>query len=102
MLIKGDYPDSPRGQWYKSLTDNNGRSCCDISDCKEVEARTINGYWEVNIKEKWYKVPADKILKNKENPTGSAVACYSQFQNEVTYDDNGQPVFFCFIEPTLF
>lgn len=101
MLVKGDYPDSPRANWYKSLKTEYGASCCDISDCKEVDARTVNGYWEVRIADKWYRVPQEKILKGKDNPTGSAVACYSQYKDEVLFVE-GQPVFYCFVEPTLF
>ena len=62
-------PNSDIGRWFKSLKSNNGLPCCHVSDCRRVQARLIDGYYEALIDEHWARVPDDKI-RHVENPTG--------------------------------
>jgi hypothetical protein len=67
--------------WFKSLRQpGTGMSCCDISDCQAVNARTSAEGYEVFIDGRWIAVPEDKILNGKNNPLGRAVACYTPRQ----------------------
>src|SRR5215468_6727045 len=81
----GADPDSPLGQWYKSLqAPHTGKQCCSISDCRPVLAREKNGRWEVYLENalsetlelgngRWVTVPEDVILK-RENLDGRPIA----------------------------
>ena len=93
-LIAGDYPDSPLRDWYRSLKQpGTGVSCCDISDCRPVEARTAGDHWQALIGDRWLDVPPEKVLKARDNPTGSAVACYIQGTQDVYW--------FCFLPSSM-
>lgn len=75
----GTDPDSATAQWYRSLQTPEGSSCCSDSDCRaypDDKVRVRDGAYEVFIAEEWRRVPADKILKGRPNPTGNAVACW--------------------------
>lgn len=92
-LIRGDYPDSPTRDWYRSLKQpNSSVSCCDVSDCGPVEARTNNGQWQVEIDGRWVDVPPGKLVK-RENPTGRGQACYVKIDSTVMW--------YCFVPPPL-
>lgn len=91
-----DFSGRPLHDWYKSLKQPGTEvSCCDVSDCHEVEARTKDDHWEVFVGSKWWAVPNTKVLKNKENPTGSAVSCFSRFSPQ------DEPYFYCFVAPSM-
>lgn len=93
-LAAGDYPPSPLSDWYKSLRQpGTGISCCDISDCRPVEARTSGEGWEFDASGRWVAVPSTKVIQNKPNPTGRAVACYVGAGDTV--------VLFCFVPPSM-
>lgn len=47
----GADPNLEIGRWFKSLKSNKGVPCCDVSDCRRVEARLVNGYYEALIDE---------------------------------------------------
>ncbi len=86
----------PNAGWYNSLTrpDIPGSSCCqEQRDCKEVPWRTGADGYEALADDEWVKVPDNKVLHNKDNPTGMAVLCYSR------YDHNGATTttIYCFI-----
>lgn len=90
----GRYAQAPHRDWFRSLKQPGTEvSCCDVSDCKPVEARTTNGRWEAFIDNRWVEVPDGKILQSKSNPTGSAVACYTALGESVH--------FFCFVTPPM-
>ena len=82
-------------QWYRSLerpdrvgqySGAGGTSCCNLRDCHETEAEyrgsevwarlgyRKDGAW---ILLNWMRVPEQKILKKKHNPTGSPVICHT-------------------------
>jgi len=92
----GADPNSEVGKWFKSLKSNKGLPCCDVSDCRRVQARIVNGYYEALIDEQWARVPDDRITP-VENPTGHYIACY-------TYYDGSReppPLFYCFVPISL-
>jgi len=76
-------------KWFKSLKNSHGLSCCEISDCRRVEARLANGHYEALIDNRWSKVP-DETINHVRNPTEEYIACYS-------YYDDFSPHFYCFI-----
>jgi hypothetical protein len=75
---------APNAEWFQGLALPNGAPCCSLSDCREALHRVRDGGYEVLIDERfpngagvgWVKVPAEAILEHKDNPTGSAVACF--------------------------
>jgi hypothetical protein len=86
---EGAEQNSPIAKWFKSLRNNHGLSCCEISDCRPVEARLMNGYYEALIDNRWFRIP-DETINNVGNPTGQYIACYS-------YHDDFSPNFYCFV-----
>lgn len=81
----GADPDSEIAHWYQSLEQpQTGMSCCSAADCRNVDYKTVGDHYEVYIDKKtfgedapdaWVRVP-DKNIIRRENPTGSAVACW--------------------------
>ena len=71
--------DDPNAAWYRSLHTDSGTSCCSLADCKETDYRiTRSGEIEAQTEAgDWVAVPANKILKRTENPTGYAVLCWT-------------------------
>lgn len=94
----GADPNSEIGRWFKSLKDNRGVPCCDISDCRRVEARLVNGLYEALIDNRWAKVPQDTV-RSVENPTGQYVACYSYRYYD--FFPEFPPYFYCFVPISL-
>ena len=92
----GADPNSEIGKWFKSLKTEHGQPCCDVSDCRRVEARLSDGHYEALIDEEWARVPDDKI-RRVENPTGHFIACYMYYDG--TRDP--PPHFFCFVPISL-
>jgi hypothetical protein len=85
----GADPDSPLGQWYRSLhVPHTDRLCCSISDCRPVLAREKDGQWEVYLERSseilelgngsWVTVPEDVILK-RDNLDGRPIACRTSY-----------------------
>lgn len=84
--------NSPMAQWYKGLSrpipgGDSVFHCCDVSDCRPVEARITGDKWMVEIGGKEWEVPDMVIIHGKDNPTGRAVACWVGVP----------PHFFCFV-----
>jgi hypothetical protein len=74
--------DPSLGPWFQSLRQpGSGASCCSISDCHRLTEQqwreTADSGYEVEIRGRWVPVPRSRILNAVENPTGGAVACYS-------------------------
>jgi len=64
------------GDWFKSLRNDQGQSCCDLSDCRITKQRySPNGYQALTETGEWVDIPPDKILK-RDNPIGEPVMCY--------------------------
>jgi hypothetical protein len=68
-------PDSPLSQWYRSLRiPDAGGSCCGIADCRPVEARQVEGHWEVLTEAGWQPVLPQRVV-HQENLDGRPIAC---------------------------
>lgn len=89
--------DLSLSEWFRSLTRPDvGGSCCDRSDCREVRIRIGSDGYEVLIEPEvfpiaestWEKVPQDKIIRGKDNPTGRGVVCWTPSMGVI-----------CFVEP---
>jgi len=83
--------------WFQSLRQpQTGLSCCSISDCRMTDYRGAQDGYEVLLEGRWFMVPAEKILRGIQNPTGRAVVCASTYR-----DANEQPVIniLCFVTP---
>ncbi len=71
--------------WFEGLHQpRTGVSCCSIADCRPTQYREVQDGYEVLIDDRfgisppqWQSVPSDKILDHTDNPTGSAVVCYT-------------------------
>ena len=75
----GQYEDVPQHirDWFKALKNpQNGRSCCDQSDCARTEARTHGDQWQARAPDgSWITVPSDSVVYNQGNPTGEPILC---------------------------
>jgi hypothetical protein len=84
--------NSPEAHWVQSLQmPGTAISCCSLADCRKVDYRIEKGQLEAFIEERWVAVPKDKVVK-RENPTGSAWACYRQYIPVIQPDD-----IYCFV-----
>ncbi len=89
--------DPKLAPWYRSLRQpGTGHACCAIADCRNVKWRADGQRYEVFIDkpsfggrapDAWLPVPPERILRDADNPTGGAVACY--FMRQV----------WCFVPP---
>jgi hypothetical protein len=70
--------------WFESLKQpGSGVSCCSIADCRPVDYKLdANGY-EALVETRWVRVPDDKILHGKPNPTGHGVLCRSPISGTI-------------------
>jgi hypothetical protein len=68
--------------WYRGLKSPEGEGCCNERDCHPVASRYAaegpEGAWvlEILIRNRWVKVPEDRILPVS-SPDGGVHACYS-------------------------
>lgn len=74
--------DGSLSPWFQSLErpDLPGASCCNTADCRMYEDRKVRiteGAYEIFIDGNWRRVPSERIVQNKANPTGQFVACYT-------------------------
>lgn len=94
LYLAGPAPAQDRGSWFKSLKQpGTGVSCCDISDCKAVEARWQAGGWWMQLPDaSWLEVPQAKVLQQPMSIDGEAYAC------TLVYD--GDTLVRCFIPPS--
>jgi hypothetical protein len=90
----GSDPNSPLGQWYRSLkVPGTDYGCCGLGDCRPVEARLgVNG-WEIHHGQEWVPVRPQVVL-NRDNPVGQAVACVNM-STETNYGES----IICFVPP---
>jgi hypothetical protein len=81
--------DPALAPWFQSLQvpGTNHSSCCSQSDCRPVDYRIVNDYYEALltpehfarvgvIQARWIRVPFDRILQRVDNPTGKAILCW--------------------------
>jgi hypothetical protein len=73
-------PEGPlrHKEWFEGLRQPGTQAqCCSIADCRVKPYRmTADGY-EVQLDDRWVRVPPEKILQRIDNPTGGAVVCYT-------------------------
>jgi hypothetical protein len=79
-------------EWFQGLMRNDtGTSCCDESDGRITDARLTADGWEARTQvDTWVKVPDDKILRGKGNPTGRPVLFWLPATGVL-----------CFVEPVM-
>jgi hypothetical protein len=77
----GADPNSPLGIWYRSLkVPGTGQSCCNVSDCRPVDAAWIEGdHWRARIGDQIIDIPANRVL-SRENPDGRGILCRSVWE----------------------
>jgi hypothetical protein len=86
-----DGEEGKMSEWFQSLFDQNGRSCCGSGDYHRVNYRGNDNGTQIEWKGKWYDVPDVAKVKNFSNPTGEGAAFF--YENE-----EGAPrEIFCFI-----
>ncbi len=81
--------DPALAPWFQSLEvpGTNHSSCCSQSDCRPVDYRVVNDYYEALLtpeqfaragilQSQWIRVPFDRILQRVDNPTGKAILCW--------------------------
>lgn len=84
--------DQKRNDWFTSLKTPNGSSCCNLTDCKQSEARQLpDQSWEAKIGDKWWPIPPEKVLKNPKSIDGEAYLCHSNYL--------ASPIIYCFVPP---
>lgn len=79
-------------EWFQGLMrPDTGTSCCDDSDGRITDARMTPEGWEaLTPVGTWVRVPTDKIVRGKGNPTGRPVLFWLPATGVL-----------CFIEPPL-
>ena len=76
--------DSALAPWFESLKQpGSGVSCCSIADCRPVEYRLATAGYEALLDARWVRVPDDKILHGRTNPTGRAQLCRSPISGAI-------------------
>lgn len=88
-------PDGPydgsQSDWYKSLRSPGGIPCCDIADCRRVDAEQRDGQWWANSPRwGWQPVP-DKAILPGFSIFAEAVLCETQWGPNMH--------FYCFVRP---
>jgi hypothetical protein len=77
---EGADPDSEIAKWFHSLKTEGGQSCCDVSDCRPVEARLTDEGYEILLY-RWQKVSKEKVRKVA-NMIGKPIACFNAMAAE--------------------
>lgn len=84
----GSDPDSPAAQWFRSLRDARGISCCSESDCRRTMVRPrIDGGLEAWIwkdmygpdaPNAWLPIPDEEVKIRGNRPPGvvGAIVCF--------------------------
>ena len=70
--------------WFESLKQpGSGISCCSIADCLPVDYKMEGDGYEALIETRWVRIPGDKVLHGKPNPTGRAILCRSPISGTI-------------------
>ena len=83
--------DPALAPWFQSLRQpGTDMPCCSVADCRRVEYRIVGDHFQAFIGDEfprwtnpphsWVDVPDANILHHHDNPTGEAIACWSQGQ----------------------
>jgi hypothetical protein len=60
--------------FYEHLSQKDGGSCCNHSDCRPTQSRMLGDHYEVKVDGQWVPVRKDKII-NVVAPDGGAHVC---------------------------
>jgi hypothetical protein len=67
--------DAWHAEFYsKLMRPDTKTSCCNLSDCRPTEIRSVGDHYEVKKDGRWIRVPTDKIVKVAA-PDGGAHIC---------------------------
>ena len=81
---EGGPVDPALHDWYESLKEpGTNFPCCSIADCRPVDYKLDPGGYEALVETRWVRVPDDKILHGKPNPTGRGVLCRSPISGTI-------------------
>ena len=69
-------------------------SCCNLSDCRPTEIRSVDDHYEVKKDGRWIRVPTEKIVKVTA-PDGGAHICAPSSESAAWGPDE----VFCIIMP---
>jgi hypothetical protein len=87
--------DAWHAEFYSKLVRPDTKtSCCNLSDCRPTQIRSIGDHYEVKKDGRWVRVPTDKIVKVTA-PDGGAHICAPPSDSTVSAPDE----VFCVIMP---
>lgn len=76
--------DPSLAPFFESLKQpGTGVSCCSIADCRPAEYRLSDNGYEALLDTKWVRVPDDRVLHGRDNPTGHAILCRSPISGTI-------------------
>jgi len=93
---RGHPATAEHADWFMSQTNQNGMSCCDMSDghtLTDAEWRIVGASYEVRINGEWVKILPHQLAKGSTNPKGGAAVWYVM--------QNGKPHIYCFSSGVL-
>lgn len=65
--------------WYGTLEQPNGASCCSDHDCRPVQAHMDdNGTWHAWVDGRQIDIPRERILEGITAPDGNSHLCISE------------------------
>ena len=101
--------DPDRGAWFKSLKTPQGGSCCDLSDCRQTQAKqNADGSWVAIVNGKWRDIPPEKVLASPLSIDGEAYVCNSpatpggwgpNYGGAPMFIEPSEGTIFCFVPP---
>ena len=101
--------DASRGEWFEKLKTPSGESCCNLSDCRQIQAEwraDTEGWWAL-VNGTWRPVPADKVLTSPRSIDGAAYLCMGSDSGGDALDGQGylpgnvrlRGAIYCFVPP---
>jgi hypothetical protein len=83
------------GEFYsKLMRPDTKTSCCNLSDCRPTEVRSVGDHQEIKKDGRWIRLPQDKVVKVTA-PDGGAHICAPPSQGSIWDED----FVFCVIMP---
>lgn len=87
--------------WYMSLHNKLGGSCCGNADGQAISAddwKTANGHYKVFVNNSWYDVPDYAVLDTEPNKAGHAIVWISPQSGSLT----SAPGVICFMPGAMY
>jgi hypothetical protein len=79
--------DTATGEWFRSLHNKNGTSCCDTADGVRLEdpewRENQDGTYEVFVHDKWHMIEPDHVLTGS-NRVGYAIVWWPMGMSKPT------------------